>query len=386
MKCDISILCADDVVFAKEAFSTLGKTTIVKEGKLDPAILRDVDALVIRSTTPVKDNLLAEASNLKFVGTATIGTDHMALDSMKKRGIHACAAPGCNARSVGEYMTAALLVIADRKKIALEGKTIGIIGHGHVGTQVERKAKALGMNVLLNDPPKERAGGKGYVSLEELLSKSEFVSLHTPLEKGGPDATYHLADSVFFSKMKPGAVFIDAARGPIVNTPDLLDVLKSKKLGGCVLDTWEGEPEFSNELMKLVDLGTPHIAGHSYEGKVMGTQMVYDQLCQFLKVDPEWNCKSHSNSDTKPLIFPSSNPNEQSALNDCIKQMYSIESDDAGLRAVMNLPAPEQAAGFKMLRKNYPVRREFDFHQVKMDDANRSICKKLRELGVSVVE
>ncbi|MGQ9661476.1 MAG: 4-phosphoerythronate dehydrogenase, partial [Kiritimatiellia bacterium] len=288
MSRELQIVCADNMPFAEEAFDTLGRVAIVPGRAITPEVVRNVDLLAIRSTTRVDRNLL-ENSRVKFVGTATIGTDHMDLDYLQRAGIRWCYAPGCNANSVAEYVTAALLLLAVRHGFTLEGKKIGIIGVGNVGSRVMEKAVALGLRVLPNDPPRERRGESclipssvsngrqsiPFVSLEEVLADSDIVTLHVPLTREGPDATYHMADHSFFSRMKKGAIFLNCARGSVVDTATLIRALDAGQVSHAVIDTWEGEPKYSPELLERVSIGTPHIAGHSFEGKVMGTVMVY---------------------------------------------------------------------------------------------------------------
>ena len=207
------LLCSTNIPYAAEAFQTLGDVDILPPDQFTPDRVRDADALVIRSTLKVNRALL-EGSRVRFVGTCTIGTDHMDLAWLDRAGIAWRAAPGCNANSVSEYVTAALLCLGQRLSFRLEGKTIGVIGVGNVGRRVVEKAQALGLRVLQNDPPRAEAEGDPvFRPLDELLAEADILTLHTPLTSAGPHPTRHLAGRRFFERIKPGLVFLNAGRG-----------------------------------------------------------------------------------------------------------------------------------------------------------------------------
>ncbi len=381
------IIADRNMPFAKEAFETLGETRMRDGRAITPADVRDADALVIRSTTRVDAALLA-GSRVRFVGTATIGTDHLDIPLLEARGIRWCFAPGCNANSVSEYVIAALLHLATTHGVPLAGQTIGIIGAGNVGTRVASLVAALGMRVLLNDPPRQRqalqddpAAARTFVELDELLADARLVTLHVPMTRSGPDRTLHLADADFFARMRPGAIFINAARGAVTDTPALIQALRSGRIAHAVLDTWEGEPAFNRELLDLASIGTPHIAGHSFEGKVAGTVKVYQALCRFLGTPPAWT--------PEPLLPPPAVPRIEAGtagrtpdavLHDVVSRVYAIMTDDQRLR----IPAEDRATHFDSLRKHYPVRREFRCSTVHLSPAEETLASTLRLLGFTV--
>ncbi len=370
---------------APEAFGTLGET-LVRDGRsLTNADVREADVLAIRSTTRVDAGLL-EGSRVRFVGTATIGIDHMDIAYLESKGIPWCFSPGCNANSVSEFVAAALLHLAARHGFSLQGKTMGVIGVGNVGSKVVQKARALGMNVLMNDPPRQRAAEAGgvvhdFVDLDVLLAGSDIVTLHVPMEKGGMDPTFHLADTAFFSRMRKGSLFINAARGAVVASDALVAAIQSGKLSHTVLDTWEGEPGgYRDDLLGLVDLASPHIAGHSFEGKVAGTEMVYRAACKALALPATWT----SDGLLPPPLVPEvqcrvdGRPRDV-VLHEIVRQVYDISADDARMR---ERPADkDKAAHFDGLRKNYPMRREFRFTRVRCPDVDAALCQSLRDLG-----
>ena len=337
-----------------EAFSTLGEVAIIDGRRLQSSDIMDTSILAIRSTTKVNAALL-QGTAVEFVGTATIGTDHMDIIYLEEQGITWMYSPGCNARSVAEYITAALLQLAVTHNQPLQGQTLGIIGVGNVGSKVARQAEALGMQVLLCDPPRARAEGPdAFCDCHTLLAQSDFVTMHVPLERGGPDPTFHMANANFFARMKRGAFFLNAARGAIADTQALLEAIDASRIKATVLDTWEGEPDISRDLLNRVAIGTPHIAGHSFEGKVNGTLMVYEAACRFLQCPPAFDANQHM---PHPILPETPMPASGNAIRDLhllVKQVYDIMADDARLRETV-----ADKAGFDTLRRQYPIRREF---------------------------
>jgi erythronate-4-phosphate dehydrogenase len=358
--------------------------------------VRDADILAVRSTTAVNAGLL-DGSRVRFVGTATIGTDHLDLDYLERAGIRWCHAPGCNANSVSEYIVACLLCLGRRHGFGLEGKTIGVVGVGNVGSRVVQKARALGLRVLQNDPPRERAGdreresGVGhlepgpFVSLDRILAEADIITLHVPLTREGPDATTHLADAAFFRGARRGVIFIDAARGAIVDSDALLRAMDDGAVAHAVLDTWEHEPQYRRDMLDRVDLGTPHIAGHSFEGKVNGTVMVYREACRFLHVPPTWSPESLLPAPLVPEIaLDAGGRAEEEALETIVRRVYDVEADDRLFRAGSVPDDRQRAEIFDRLRREYPVRREFPFTRVTMRNAAPSLVRKVTGLGFRV--
>ena len=353
------IVADENIPFIREAFNTLGDVRVAHGRQITPELVRDAEMLLVRSITPVNEALLA-GSRVRFVGTATIGTDHVDLAWLKKADIAFSAAPGSNANSVGEYMVAALLTLAQRQGKPLAGRSIGIVGVGNVGQRVEAKCRALGMRVLLNDPPlARRTGDPKYRPLDELFD-CDFITLHVPLDKGGQDPTHHLADDRFLRRMRRDAVLCNASRGAVHDTSALLAALDEERLAGVVLDVWEGEPNISLELLKRAALGTPHIAGYSYDGKVNGTAMIYAAACQSLGVAPRWDRGAHMPAPEVPeLSLEAGRRPDEDVLREAVLKLYPIERDDAALRRIAQAPPEKRGAHFDKLRKDYPVRREF---------------------------
>lgn len=370
---------------AREAFGTLGDVVALDGRAISRADVSDADMLAIRSTTEVGPALL-DGSSVGFVGTATIGTDHLDTAYLEERGIRWCYSPGCNANSVSEYIASALLCLACRHNFSLEGKTIGVIGVGNVGRLVVQKAMALGMHVLPNDPPRERAEGpepeRGlrFATLDHILADADVVTLHVPLTSEGIDATRLMAGRDFFRRMKPGAIFINAARGGVADADALMWAMDEGLVSRAVIDTWEGEPGFRADLLARVDVGTPHIAGHSFEGKVAGTAMVYREACDFLGAPPDWTPDALLPEPPVPRVESDVFGEDERDLWDLVRQVYDIRQDDSRLRA-FDGDETERAAYFDGLRKSYPIRREFRFTQVALRNAADPLLEKVRGLG-----
>ena len=383
----MNIICATNMPFAMEAFSTLGETRILEGRDITAADVRETEILALRSTTKVNRALL-EGSKVRFVGTATIGTDHLDIPYFNQAGITWCFAPGCNANSVSEYITAALLYLACQHGFSLEGTTIGVIGVGNVGRRVVQKARALGMRVLMNDPPRERAeglGGDHFVSLDLVLAEADIITVHVPLTKEGPDKTVHLADAAFFGRAKKGLIFLNAARGPVVDSPALISAMATGNVSHVLLDTWEGEPNYRLDLMAKVDIATPHIAGHSFEGKVMGTVMVYREVCKFLGVPATW---SHEPLMPAPLVpevkVAVAGRSDQDVLREVVRQVYDLEGDDRRFRDSSSADEAGRMKNFDRLRSHYPERREFQYTRVKLNGGTDSLRCALIDLGFKV--
>ena len=383
----MKILCDKNMPYAREAFRTLGEV-VLKDGRhITPDDVRGAEALFTRSTTKVNATLL-NGSAVRFYGSAVIGTDHIDIPYLDANAIAWTAAPGCNAESVANYVTAALLWLGGKHGFTLEGKTLGVVGVGNVGRRVCRHAKGLGLRVLANDPPRQRDAGdaeaQGFVALERLLAEADIVTCHVPLSRTGQDATYHLFDASRFAQMKPGAVFINAARGAVADTDALLAALGTR-VAHAVIDCWEGEPAYRPDLLTRADIATPHIAGHSYEGKVNGTAIVYQKACAFFGVPaafpfalpppPVPSCKVDAAGRT-----------DEDVLRETALQVYDIAADSERLKASCVADAAARAAAFDAQRSHYPMRREFTSTRVEVLRAAgcAPLNAKLHALGFGV--
>ncbi len=378
------IIGDENIPFVKEAFKGLGNVITLSGRKITNDIVKDADILLVRSITPVNEKLLAE-SRIKFVATATIGMDHLDIEYLKSRHIGFSNASGSNANSVAEYIVTALLHHACQHQISLQGKSLGIVGIGNIGSKMVKYANALGMTVIQNDPPLARQTGAFHLRPLDELMDCDFITLHVPLTSEGIDHTYHLFDSERLLKMKPGSVLLNSSRGPVVETNAAKMALRQKHLKAMILDVWENEPQIDVELLRLVEIGTPHIAGYSYDGKINGTRMIYETACQFFDKKSDW----HS-AEAFPVPIPdeiqvaaTTWPDEQ-MLYQVIKQIYDIELDDSNLRGLYQLPGPEQGAFFDNIRKSYRSRREFYTYRLNLSVKRPNLVETFGKLGFKI--
>lgn len=345
----LRIVADRNIPFIKDALAGIGTATYLPGDAITPEVMRDADILLTRTRAKCNSALL-DASPCTFIGTATIGTDHIDLDYCRSKGIEVANAPGCNAPAVGQYVLAA---IARNLKPGetFADKTLGIIGAGNVGSLVGRWARATGMKVLLNDPPKEEQGDDGnrYVSLDEIAEKCDVITIHTPLTTGGKHPTFHLVGKEFLAGLVRRPLLINSARGPVTDTVALKQAYTDGLVSALAIDCWEGEPDIDMELLAMAGIATPHIAGYSEEGKIRATSMVLDALALHLK--------NHYGMEITPEELKSSLPFAQSVPEfvntDALG--YDIDADTLRLKNV----APDLIPStFESLRNNYPLRPE----------------------------
>jgi erythronate-4-phosphate dehydrogenase len=379
----MKIVADENIPFVKDCFASIGDVQTFHGRKITPETVADADCLLVRSITQVNEKLLA-GSKIKFVATATIGFDHVDVDYLKNRGIGFASAPGSNANSVADYLVAALLSVAQKHKITLEGKSIGIVGVGNVGSKVAKKCDALGMTVKLNDPPLFRKTDDAkYRPINELFD-CDFITLHTPLTREGEDKTYHLADEKFFASLKTGCVFINTSRGAVHDTAALKAAIQSKKLSAVILDVWEKEPNIDCELLRMVDISTPHIAGYSLDGKIAGMIMIYDAACKHFGLKPKHKSEDFLPPPTVPQItIAKIDPDHQKLLHEIVQQVYVINRDDFNTREIAMVEPDKRGKFFDDLRKNYPVRREFQNTKIIMTPDN-GLKAKLSGIGFQI--
>lgn len=340
------------------------------------ADVRDADALLVRTRTHVDSSLL-EGSRVKFVATATIGTDHLDKAYLDSKRIFWTNAPGCNAASVAQYVASALLSLSQKFAEPLSEKTLGIIGVGHVGREVLRVAKALNMDVLLCDPPRaEREGAENFVSENELLSNSDIVTLHVPFERAGKYPTYHLADETFFEKMRPDAWLLNASRGEVADGNALKSALKENRLKAAVLDVWENEPRIDPELLRLVDFGTPHIAGYSRDGKANATTQIVQAFARFFDAESLKNFRVELPSDL-PVLEACEIRDGEALARKFVLETYDISRDSESLK--------QNLSGFENLRNGYPVRREPVAYKVRLGKGQFAFRHMLESLGFTIL-
>ena len=374
----MKIIIDDKIPYIRGAFEGVAEVVYLAGAKTTPEIVRNADAIITRTRTICNENLLA-GSAVKFIATATIGYDHIDTDYCDRAGIRWTNAPGCNSKSVEQYIAAALMVIAERNKWNLSKKTIGIVGVGNVGSKVERIARIFGMKVLLNDPPRERKeGSEKFVSLQQIMNEADIITLHVPLEKEGEDATYHFADEKFFKSLKREPLFINACRGEVCDTEALKNALMDGAISDLVCDCWEEEPDYIDiELLNMTVIATPHIAGYSKDGKALGTTMSVQAVSRFFNLGLDnWQATGVESPEKPEFELDGNKLTKQQILAKAILHTYDIRKDNADLK--------KQPRLFEKLRGDYPVRREFSSYTIYAKNISAPVIKKLTELGFMV--
>jgi erythronate-4-phosphate dehydrogenase len=369
----VLIVADSKIPFLNGVFEPYADVRYLDPDEFTPETVRDADALIVRTRTKC-DAALLEHSRVGIIATATIGTDHIDTDWCGTHGVMWRNAAGCNAASVAQYMTSALLRVSLRHNVDLSGKTIGVVGCGNVGTKVAAAAAALGMNVLVNDPPRaEREGNTGFVPLERIRQDADFITLHVPLTHSGPHKTFHLVNKDFFRKLRRQPFFFNTSRGDVTDENALKDAIVMHRIAGAVLDVWPDEPDIDRDLLSLVELATPHIAGYSTDGKANGTSMAVRAIAKHFGIESLLNFfPAGIPAPSNPVI--TLNPASPHTLADAVFASYDVAEDDAALRA-----APED---FEALRGSYRVRREFPAFTVRSDKSLPSeLCDTLLKLG-----
>ena len=374
----MKIIIDDKIPYIKGALESVADVIYLPGSKTTPDIVKDADAIITRTRTICNEKLLKDSS-VKFIATATIGYDHIDTEYCENAGIKWTNAPGCNAESVNQYIASALFSWSMRKRTDLAGKTIGIVGVGQVGSRVAKTCETIGMKVLLNDPPRERAEGSSiFTDLKTIQEKADIITFHVPLNMIGEDATFHLVNSEFLNGLKKKPLLINSCRGEVFDTDAVKEAYKSKIISGLIIDCWENEPDLDYELLNIVDFGTPHIAGYSKDGKANGTKMSVQAVSRFFNLGLDnWQPSGVEPPDNPIIEIDGNQRREYSILAEAILSTYQIENDFEALK--------ENSADFEKLRGDYPVRREFDSFTIKAKNVERETLLKLEKLGFKIL-
>ncbi|CAD5110114.1 4-phosphoerythronate dehydrogenase PdxB [Zestomonas carbonaria] len=374
------ILADENIPLIDAFFGGFGEIRRLPGRAIDRAALADADVLLVRSVTRVDRDLLA-GSAVRFVGTCTIGTDHLDLDYFHEAGIAWSSAPGCNARGVVDYVLGSLLALAEIHGADLSRRRYGVVGAGQVGGRLVEVLRGLGWNVRVCDPPRQAAEGGDFVGLDEILAECDAISLHTPLDT----TTLHLLDAGRLARLRPGAWMVNASRGAVVDNRALRELLERREDVEAVLDVWEGEPQVDVDLARLCRVATPHIAGYSLEGKLRGTAQIYQAFCAYLGRAPEvrldelmpvaWLAEVGLDADT-PVDW---------ALATLCRAVYDPRRDDADFRRSLRGDPSERRVAFDNLRKHYPVRREIDGLRVRLNGEAPGLAGLVKALGATLL-
>lgn len=360
---------------AEAIFSRFGEVKLCAGRGLSAEQLSDADILLVRSITQVNKALL-QGSRVQFVGTATIGTDHIDKTYLEDNDIAFANAPGCNADAVVEYVLSVIYQLAAKYQFTPKERTYGIIGVGNVGGRLQKRFEKLGFKVLLNDPPRAQSES-GFSDLDALLEQADILCLHTPLTLDGDHPTKHLLSTEQLQKLGENAIVINAGRGPVIDNTALLKVGQQRSDLLFALDVWEHEPAVNAELAARCEFVSPHIAGYSLDGKIRGTYMLYQALCKHLQVECE-----EPLTDFLPEAELSFKEQGSSTALELMTLIYDPQVDDQLLRATLELPETEQKLAFDQLRKQYRVRREF----ASLTVANSTNPKELSALGFQLAD
>ena len=371
----LTIVIDDAIVEAECLFGALGKTIIVP-GRDITQNAEQADALIIRSRTQISAAFLQQHPNIRFIGSTVVGLDHIDQQACAQAGVALYTAQGCNARSVAEYVIVQIVAYALRQQRDLESVTLGLVGVGNVGKQLQQLASLLGIRLLLNDPYRQQAESDfSHTPLAELLAEADIVSLHTPLTQDGDHPTFHLINSDNLAHLKPGSLFINAARGDVV---DELALLARQDLS-LITDCWSHEPNISSELLRQSQLATPHIAGHAWDAKYRGGFMAALALAH-------WSAQSTPDyrpiiSQQPPILAKGDTPLEQ--LNSILQQAYAFFYDDQTLR---NASDADRAHTFEHYRRHYPLRREWTELSVINQSLRKETLRWIQSLGFRLLE
>ena len=375
----IRIIADDKIPFLEGALEPFASVSYMDGREIGPSAVEHADALLIRTRTLCNESLL-RGSDVKFIATATIGFDHIDTVYCDAHSIRWTNAPGCNAGSVQQYIASVLANLSEKHDFSMAGKTLGIIGVGHVGKKVEALGRLLGMKILLNDPPRARIEGtSGFVPLEKLLEESDIITLHVPLNRVGEDRTFHLINGSTLSLLKPGAWLINSSRGEVVETNALKLSLTEGRLSGAVLDVWENEPVADIQLLEKVMFATPHIAGYSTDGKRNGTVQVVRSLGAYFNLPvKEWEPTGIPGPSDPVIFLDCLDQSTEKLICQAILHTYDLAGDDSLFRS--------SPGDFERQRGNYPVRREFPAYKIMLLNGNPLITEMLRALGFTVIE
>lgn len=374
------ILADENIPLVEAFFGSFGEIRRQPGRAFSADALAEADVLLVRSVTRVNADLLA-GSPVRFVGTCTIGTDHLDQDYLAAADIAWASAPGCNARGVVDYVLGSLLALAEVAGCRLDERCYGVVGAGQVGSRLVEVLRGLGCRVLVCDPPRQEREGGDFVSLDEVLEHCDAISLHTPLSADGRWPTRHLLDAERLARLRPGTWLINASRGAVVDNAALHALLMRRPDVEAVLDVWGGEPLVDVALAERCRIATPHIAGYSLEGKARGTAQIYRAFCAHLGLQPELELDSLLPEAWLPQLTLHADADPDWAVAALCRAVYDPRRDDADFRRSLRGGEPERRAEFDRLRKAYPPRREIPGLKVELRGQAPELAARIRALG-----
>ncbi|MGM0982412.1 MAG: 4-phosphoerythronate dehydrogenase PdxB [Pseudomonadota bacterium] len=380
------IIVDANVPAAQACFGELGEVVRLPGREIDAAALREADALVVRSITRVDEALLAHASRLRFVGTCTIGTDHVDERALAERDIAFASAPGCNAEAVVDYVLSSLATLAERQGWQLTERRVGIVGVGNVGGRLLARLSAMGVDCLACDPPRVAAEGAeglaGFVDMDTLLDECDVLCLHTPLVTEGAHPTWHLLDAQRIAALAPGSVLLNAGRGDCVDGQALRQRLAGQGDITAVLDVWEQEPAIDSGLADLAAIATPHVAGYSLDGKLRGSHWIYRALAQHVGLPARLTLADLAPPPPVRRLVLDAGLGPEEALRLCLRTVYDVRRDHDSLHREARRQGMEN--GFDACRAAYPLRREFAALEIVLREGARELAPLMKAAGFRV--
>jgi erythronate-4-phosphate dehydrogenase len=375
----MKIIADDKIPFLRGVLEPFADIVYVNGKSIDREVVKNADAVLVRTRTKCNESLL-KSTSVKFVGTATIGFDHIDTEWCQANGIVWTNAPGCNSGSVNQYIASTLFNISERLGFSLAHHAIGVVGVGNVGRKVVHTAEMLGMTVYLCDPPRVRDEGIcGFISLDGILRECDIITFHVPLNLHGEDKTFQLINDSFLSRVNKGTIIINTSRGEIADGNALKKAYNSGHLAGFALDVWENEPDIDPELLNLSLQSTPHIAGYSADGKATGTAMIIRELSRHFDLGLEdWSAEDIPEPEYPVIAIDCTDLSNEDVIKKAVMHTYDVRSDDKRLR--------NDRAGFEIQRGDYPVRREFGAYELVLRNAGTDLRRICRKLGFKVKE
>jgi erythronate-4-phosphate dehydrogenase len=373
----MKVVADHKIPFLKGVLEPFADVVYLPGNEITKEHLKDADALLTRTRTKCNEQLLS-GTKVKFIASATIGFDHIDTTWCEKNGITWTNAPGCNSGSVYQYVASVLVNLSKKHNFKFSDRSLGIIGVGNVGRKIVKLGEWLGMRVLLNDPPRARKEGPcGYVSLEGILRECDIITCHVPLNMEGEDKTYHIVNEELLKKIHPNTILLNCSRGEVLDGNALKSALMEKRIAAAVLDVWENEPDIDKELVDLLDIVTPHIAGYSSDGKANGTSMSVQFLSKFFNLPlTRWFAENVPLPEKIDVKIDCKGKTVQEIVSQAILFTYEVMEDNYRLRS-----SPDT---FEKQRGSYPLRREFHAYEVNLVNTHSDIQKILNGLGFKV--
>lgn len=375
----MKIVADENIPLINRFFGDFGEVVVLPGREICSEDLRDADILIVRSITKVNESLLS-GTPVKFVGSCTIGMDHIDINYLEKHGIRYTNAPGCNANSVVEYLLSCLSILTETHDLHWDKLSVGIVGFGNVGSRLAKRLTKLGITYLACDPFLD---DPDLVSFDEVLT-CDVITLHVPLTTDSDYPTFHLFNHNVMGKLRSEQVLINASRGAVIDNKALLAFLDQKESFTAILDVWENEPRINVDLARKVFIGTPHIAGYSFDGKVAGTEMVYRSLCQVMGFPARYSSGQFLEEPSLSKLSFTSTADLHWSIHTAIRACFDVRHDHSLLQRSLRLSAEERGASFDLFRKNYRCRREFPGIKIQLKQANSELHTKFKALGFNV--